>query len=269
MTAVAYGIALPASRGVLTPQAYSAPAEAFFVRLAAQPTQVRKALYDAMIRSLVSAGLWSKLDALYIFAAADQATALTNLVSANYGATAINAPSFAADRGFTGASTKYIDTNFNPATASSPNFTQNAASAGGWSLTSAAVAGPIIGNKTLANGTVVYSKHTNGNAIFFINSNLFNTFAAVASGAGLIVGSRTSSSAQAGYQNAALIASHSANPSQAPLNSTMSVLYGDGGSYATGLQAAAAFIGGSLSAADVAALYDALHAYMQAVAGVA
>ena len=268
MTAVAYSIALPASRGVLTPQAYSAQAEAFFARLATQPAQARKQLYDTMIRALAGAGVWSKLDLLYVFAAADQATALTNLVSSSCGATAVNAPGFTVDRGFTGAASKYIDSNFNPSTAVSPRYTLNSASLGGWSLTGGGVAGPIAGNKA-AGLSFVYPKFTDGKNYAEVNAATFlNTTGAIASGLGLFTATRTDSANAATYQNMTTLVS-AANASSSMPNGSQAFLYGDLGSYAAGLQIAAGFIGGGLSAADVTALYNALHAYLQAVAGVA
>src|SRR4051812_5124572 len=93
------------ARRLLLGRSYWSQSQALFARLTTQPTGQRKWLYNNLIRSLVQGGVWDKLDALYIFAAADQATALTNLRSSSFGATAVNSPTFTADSGFLGAAT--------------------------------------------------------------------------------------------------------------------------------------------------------------------
>src|SRR5262245_928924 len=123
---------------------YSTEAAAFFARLATQPTTTRKNQYAALIDALVSAGVWSLLDALYLYAAYDEATALTNLKSSSFGGTNTNSVSYTADQGYTGASSKYIDLGYNPTTAGG-NFAQNSACRGGWSLTSGQLSGAMCG----------------------------------------------------------------------------------------------------------------------------
>jgi hypothetical protein len=115
--------------------AYCPQARALFARLATPPAPARAAAYDAMIRALLAAGVWSKLDALYLLAAADAATALTNLKQSSYGLTAVNSPAFTADRGYTGnGTTQYLNPGFTPSTASG-QYTQNSASIFWWMRT--------------------------------------------------------------------------------------------------------------------------------------
>jgi len=117
----------------VTASPYSAEANAFFARLSTQPTTERKVLYDNLITDLVDADIWENLDALYVFAAADTATSLINLVSSSFTATKDASAPFTADRGYTGVglSGYAIDSNFNPTTANG-NYSQNSATAFIW-----------------------------------------------------------------------------------------------------------------------------------------
>ncbi len=106
----------------------------FFNRLTSKPTWSRKQAYDRLIRGLVTSGVWSKLDALYLYAAADTNAALANIVQNSYGCTLAGSPIFTADLGYkgtNGAST-YLDTHFDPTAASSPHFIQNSCSMFAW-----------------------------------------------------------------------------------------------------------------------------------------
>jgi hypothetical protein len=197
MTSVAYGIAMPASRGVLSPSNFCPQAQAFFARLATQPGAARKGLYNAMIASLVSAGVWSKLDALYMFAAADQTTALTNLSSASFGASAIGSPTFTADIGFIGASGKYVDSNFNPSAAAG-KFQQDNASLFAWGSSVAAIAGETIGSLGAPRVELV-PRYTDTNWYLSVNGSETNA-GGQADGSGLRTLSRSSSTTVAAYK---------------------------------------------------------------------
>lgn len=261
MTSVAYGVALPATRGLLSAPHYAGESVRFFARLATQPTEARKSKYDAMIRSLVTSGVWSKLDALYAFAATDEATALTNLVQPGYGATAVNSPTFGSDVGYTGATLKYVDTNFNPATAVGANYTRDGASLFAWCLTSAAVGGPLIGQKTDAI-SYLYSRYSSNQTFLKINRASAAAFAS-ADGSGFKVATRTASNAEYEYRNGALLQSDTSS-SVAPSNNSFTAFYGDGGLYAAA-QIALMGIGGALTAQNVSDLYNAARIYLQAV----
>lgn len=76
-------------------------------------------------------------DVWYIWAAPTQATALINVANpGTFNGTLHGTVSFTAYQGFTGdGSTFYIDSGFNPSTATSPNFVQNSATVGVYVLT--------------------------------------------------------------------------------------------------------------------------------------
>lgn len=127
------GLPKPAS-GSFTPsctQSSTFLAAAIGVMLTADKTN-----YDTLICGLVADGVWN-FDVLYIWAAPTQATALINLANpGTFNGTLNGSVSFSAYNGFTGdGSSFYIDSGFNPSTASSPNFVQNSATVGFYDLT--------------------------------------------------------------------------------------------------------------------------------------
>lgn len=121
-------VGIPGALPALNP--FAPQSTAFFARLASQPDAATKARYDTMIRAIVASGAWTLLDFLSIYAAADSATALTNLVQASYGGTVHGTMTFAANVGYQGdGNTGYIDTGFTPSTAAG-NFSLNSATLG-------------------------------------------------------------------------------------------------------------------------------------------
>jgi hypothetical protein len=97
---------------------YSAESTQFFLRLATVPTTARRTAYATLIDSLVAANVWQQLDALYILAAADAATANTNLKQSAGTLTPVNAPAFTVDKGYlpNGATSSYLNTGINTST---------------------------------------------------------------------------------------------------------------------------------------------------------
>ncbi len=270
MTSAAYGIAMPSSRGVLGVPVYCAQATAFFQRLASQPSTVRKVLYNTMIASLANAGVWSKLDTLYMFAAADQATALTNLVSASFGATAVGTPTFTADQGFAGGTGKYVDSNFNPSTAGG-QFQQNSASAFAWGSSVAGADGATVGNatNTISNPAEIYPRYTDNTMYGNLGESVESTIATgQTDGSGLRALSRTAGTGYAAYKGAGTLIASITATSTALANKNIVFLVGQSAHYYTGTVYCGGF-GSGLSGGDVAALYGALHPYLQAVAGLA
>jgi len=265
MTAVAYGLAMPSTRGLLTPAPYCAQSIAFFQRLATQPSAARKTLYDVMIRALVAAGIWAKLDLLYVFAAPDQATALTNLVAAGYAATAVGALAFSADRGFTGNGlTSYVNTNWKPSLG--VQFQQNSAHFSLWSLTNRSAANAAQGLYASSGDAVIFPYYPGSIAVGRCNSTT-STVAASGDSLGFYVQNTSASNAQQLYRNGSLIGSSSAATS-APLANNL-YLAGCNGAAGSLDQISAASTGGSLASSEQAAFYTVLHAFLQNIAGVA
>jgi hypothetical protein len=243
---------------------YSAEAQQFFDRIS-DPGTTRKNLYAACIDSIVSAGVWAKLDALYIFAANSQSNALTNIKQSSYGATAVNSPTFVTDRYFQGdGSTAYLDSNFNPTTASSPNFTQNSACNFGWVLNNATNANRVLG---AVSGTAnrLVPRSTTNNAQWEINQTTANTVSNSDS-SGLFLLNRSGSAAARLYRNGSELQTSTA-ASTAPANSNFTA-FRNASAYNGTHQLAVWGFGASLDATEQSDLYNALLAYLQGVGAV-
>jgi hypothetical protein len=244
---------------------YSAEAQQFFDRIS-DPGTTRKNLYAALIDGLVSDGAWALLDALYLFAADNQTTALTNLKQSSYGATAVNSPTFVTDRYFQGdGSTSYLNTNFNPTTASSPNYTQNSATMFGWVLNNAAADRTIIGN-TAGWNSWLYPRSEGSSYSFAINGySTGYTFGSASTSAGLSCADRSGANECKFYRNGTALTT--TTPSASLVDETIKILRGAGGCNGAH-QIAAAGLGASLDATKQAALYSRLQTYLQGVGAI-
>lgn len=163
-----------------------------------------KTNYDTTICGLVSDGVWN-FDVLYIWAAPTQAAALINLANpGTFNGTTTGSVSFAAYQGFTGdGSTFYLDSGFNPTTATTPNYVQNSATVGVYILTNRSSGvnvwniGCSVGACT---GGPLFFAYAGGNVSITINS---ATAAATASASsqGAWNGTRTTSIGSAVFLN--------------------------------------------------------------------
>jgi hypothetical protein len=131
-----------AGRGAPGFTASCSQSSAFIARTSGLSTP-SKTLYDTLICGLETDGVGcsNSLDSLYFLAAPDATTLLLNLCSASFPLVAHGTVTFTANVGVVGdGTTGYYDTQFNPSTATSPNFVQNSASIGAY-LTNARVTG--------------------------------------------------------------------------------------------------------------------------------
>jgi hypothetical protein len=224
----------------------------------------RKTAYDTLITGLVTDGIFAKQDVIYIFATDSQSNALLNLVSATYNGTATGSPTFTADAGFTGASGKYVDTNFNPTTASSPKFTTNSASAWVWSNTSGVIAAYAFGRVSGSGTTYIAPRYTGD--VFYVGTNdsAYRNSAST-DGKGMTAANRSGASATQRYKNGSSTGTN-ADAANAFANTNLAFLRGDGTAY-TGDVMAGGF-GQSLDATEHANLYSRVHTYLQTIAGI-
>lgn len=111
-------LALTPGNPVLSGPKFLPETTALVARFTTPPSALRKQQINTLIGSLKTAGVWAKLDALYIMAAADAQAARRNWVADAFNPTAVSSPSFTADRGYNGdGAASRLDTGFNPATA--------------------------------------------------------------------------------------------------------------------------------------------------------
>jgi hypothetical protein len=225
-------------------------------------------LYADAIDALVSAGIWAKLDALYLFAAPDSSTALTNLKSSSFGITAVSAPDFTADRGFNSDDgTGYLDTGFNP-TSGSPHFTQNSACVFAWNRTNPGSVAPAdaIGYVSGAAGLRIYVNFS-GQTYFACNSNSSSNESSPSTTIALFSVNRTDSSNSQLYRNGTDVDDFP-ETSSAPNNENIVFLKGESGIANSAWELSAGGIGSSLNSTEQGELYDALLPYLQAVGAV-
>jgi hypothetical protein len=220
-------------------------------------SSARLCIMDKLIASLKRTGVWPKLDALYIFANSDSPSALINWKTpGTFGCTAVNSPTFAADRGFTGNGTSsYLDTNYIPSS-NGINWQQDSASLFNWCLT-AGVVGPGCG--CAGNHAYIYNQDAT-NSYFLLNDG--TQIAAGLPGANLLLVSRPAANSVVAYIGASSVGSN-ASASGARTNTNVRIC-AEQGLFGTGQMAVGGF-GGGMSGTDVTNLYNALLAYLKAV----
>lgn len=243
---------------------YDEAAVDLFARFTSTPTTVRKGQINNLIVALKAAGVWDKLDALYVIAAADTQAAGLNWIADQYNATAVSDPVFAADRGYTtDGLASYIESNFNLATAVSPKFATASGSLGFWSRTTAQAAIVDMGNST----ALVTARNSSDIAAHRINWSMTGNVAST-DGSGDFVSSRTGTlnTDNKLYRNGAEILAD-VPAGSATTDVTNSIQIGKRGGAATysARQFAIAHIGGGLTAGEIDAFYDAKLAYLTAV----
>lgn len=240
-----------------------------------EPTGARKMVIDDLVAALKTAGVWTKLDALYVLAAHDAQAARQNWKNPAAFALTLHGtanPTFTADSGYTTDGVdNYLDTNFNPATAGGV-YAQNSACFGIWSATAAGSATSAAGWFDGTDGVTLNPRHTTDIAITRINqaTNTNSQASSITDGAGFMVLNRSGASAQQIYWNGVSLPLAPGNPAQAStaLNSaTLRLGSITAASFRT-MGYRAAVIGQSLNSTEQDALYDALLAYLQAVGAV-
>lgn len=245
--------------------AYLPEAQALFDRFTTPPTTARKNLINDLFAALMEAGVYSKLDAFYIFAQYDEQAALQNWVADQYNSNPVNSPTFTVDRDYVGNGTSsYLDSQFNPSTAVAPHFVQNSAYFGAWSRTAGALAGSSAGYFDGTKGVTLQPRDGSNNTVGRINqAAAASALGTATDGSGLFSVSRSAS-------NVLRIARNGTNTGTGTTVSTTvangTLRFGNFGtaSYST-LRFAAGIIGSNITQPEEAAMYAAILAYMQAV----
>ena len=242
---------------------YSPEAMALFARMTTQPDATRKGHINALIVALKAAGIWSKLDALFLLAAHTAQAARLNIVQDAYNLVPVNSPTFTTDRGYVAdGTTSKLTSTFNPSSAPPPKYTVDSAFVFGWSRTAAANNGPFLIAPTGTNMFMIVRNASNGfNSR--LNSNVNSGAAGVLDGSGGFVLSRTAVGTVNAYRNGSSLGALTSPTGGALPNSTFGIL-STGGGGAT-VEGAAIGWGGGLTADEVSAFHGAMNAYMTAV----
>lgn len=234
---------------------------ALVARMTVDPGCPRKVVINNLIVSLKTAGVWTKLDVLYLFAAHDSQAALLNWVSTSYDATN-NSSSFTVDRGFTGNDgNQYIDTNFNISSASGRKYLQNDAHLSAWSRNNGTQTNGIIGGST-SNQRIVPNSDL-GKQYYTINAASGSTvFTGLSGDGGQILANRPSSSSISLYLYGTLKDTAS-RTSTAPSNTN--IWFNRSNRGYSSYQVSSGSIGGSLTSTEISDFNTALQTYMTAV----
>ncbi len=241
---------------------FSAEADALFARMSTTPTMLRKRQIDRLIKRLKAAGVWTKLDALYVLAAANSNAALLNWVSTSFNLTATNSPTFTADRGYTfDGSTNYLATGIN-FTAGGLKYVDDNCSMFGWVHDQTAVSRSGANHDRLgvSIATVRLYSRNNFNA---------NNETAIGTSVRCVGHTRTADANYIIYGNGAAVATITAD-GIAPHDTEVFIGAANlGGSIAGGAGGWRAWgCGSSLTAAEQLHVYNTLNEYMVAVGAV-
>jgi hypothetical protein len=253
-------------------------AAAIIAAITAEPTSARMGLINDLVIALKAAGVWAKLDVLYLLAAADSQASRLNWKaptgSYNLTATTITtAPTFTADRswkgGGAGATAGGILTQaFNPATASSPKFVQDDSHMMVYTrAASTASANNLWREIGAAGASYIATKNaTATNMGAQANAAAFDlTAVGGVTGVGMFAWSRQSSANYHMFKNATDLGT-TVRASVAPSNAAFTLCRAGGG-YSDAELSAASW-GSGLTAVEMAALYTAVTAYLTAVGAI-
>jgi hypothetical protein len=227
----------------------------------------RFTLVNTMIAGMRSDGVWAKLDGLWIFAGENTPSALTDMVATRLATTAVSAPTFTIDRGYTGDGVaNHVDTTWNPTT-NAVNFSNNSAHWSVWSLTAGANATFDFGNVYGASGNHILCEFTDTNAYFRVNSTNAGPTSGPSPGNGHFMGSRTSAVQVDGYRNGGSIGTSGADAESNPESRAVWACGCNDGTtpvFSTRQQAMCS-MGGGLTAGDATNFYNRLRTYMTAI----
>jgi hypothetical protein len=254
----------------LSVNAIDADAWAIIVAMTNRPPYVRQTLIKNLVEALKTAGVWTKLDRLYVLAAHDSQASLLDWKAHANGSTAttanLTAPTFTADRGWQGAGAGatvggYLASNFN-ATVGTNQMAQDSCHLAVWMH--AASSGTVTGDYRDAGGGQLAIATKNATPVLWCQAN-----AAVADlptqagdGTGFYAWSRQASGTYRAYQDTNDLGSVSRT--SAALASGVFNILRSGSRYSNG-RAAAATWGAGLTSIEVTALRNALQAYLAGV----
>jgi hypothetical protein len=244
-----------------------AQSTAFLARTSGLDTP-HKAAYDTLICGLVSDGVYAQQDSLLVFAAQDVTSSLLDLTANAHNATAVNAPTFAANQGYTGNGTSsYIDTNYNPSVSSSGMSLNNTHGAVYFGTTQTTALVPGYGSNNSLFRMLVTGKPTMALQNRNDASNTLSFSDASAADNRLFASTRRDSTQFFLFINGASASSVAAT-STTLSDEIYALASGTGPATFSNAQVRALSVGQQLSDAQALALYNRLHAYMQLIAGI-
>lgn len=241
----------------------SSAAAAVIAAMSTPPSAARAGAITTLVNSLQASGVWDLLDVLYVLAAADSQAALLNWKApASFTASAVNSPTFTADRGFTGnGTTSRVNTGWVPST-NGVKYTQNSASAWLWSNTEGSVTNGDLGGKADATKQCLMRLRSVNSFLGRVND-ADSTQAANGGAIGFFGMQRISSTTKNYWKNGAQLGTNIAANSVGVNADAQWICGCNATGFPTNQQALAAW-GASLAGKE-AAFYNAVLTYMQAV----
>lgn len=242
-------------------------ASAYVARMTVTPSDLRCSIIDTYIGALKSAGVWSKLDALYIQAAADVQSAKLNAVQNAYNITLNGATTFTVDKGIKGTTLTgggYGDTGFNPSTAVGAKYLQNDCNRFGWSLESLEQDAPIYGTLSSVES---YCYPAFGDGSSYIRLQVGGSYIAASTDAsGFWATSRVASTGFSTYKNGVLKALTATASTALATSNFISMRTNASDSFTNNVPVWG--FGGGLTGTEETALYNATKTYLQNIGAV-
>lgn len=267
----AYTVSNTATSEEVTPfSTYDPDAQAFFDRVMAagiEPTPQRKDLINGRFIAGKATSWWTKLDALWVHAAHGPEAGRLNWLQARFNCLPVNDPAFTVDRGYMGDGvTSYLDTQFNPATATNIKYSQNEGCLAIRSNTDNAQAGSLAGFFDGTKGTTINPRDTSSRGAFRVNQAaiLLGTGGSGPTSIGMFAVNRESASTIRMFRDGVQVVGSASTPSTTPANGTFRL-----GSISNdslrACQFSMGYIGGNLTAAEHQSIYEWFQPYRTAV----
>jgi hypothetical protein len=254
-------------RGAASPYVFvNSEASALVARFSSQPNNTRKLLIDNTFTALKAGALsgtnlLTKLDVLHVVAAHDEQAGQRNWIADTANLSPVNSPTFTADRGYSGDAVSQHVT-WGIAWNAGGQYTQDSACLFTWETSEDNAGGFALGTSASSGLNHLIRGRTGGSASAVINDGTALTFVQ-ASSMGLTLINRSASNAKQLYRNASSIASSATASTATGITNTACYLRNNA-TYST-RRVGAGGKGASLTANEVADLYNALQTYMTAV----
>lgn len=244
------------------PSTFDPASDALFAAMTTPPSDARKTLIDTMIVALKAAGIWTKLDVLWVMAAADAQAGNLNWKNPGSQTLTPTNTTFTADRGQAGnGTTAHIPTGVNFATLGG-NYTLNSAQFGICiNVAQTTDAALMVSGSTFRMAATNAANAPNGR----INDGTGLTSAAGASAAGNMISlRRTGASLRQFFTNGTQVANDTVAATALPTTFTLLAAAGGASSWSNA-RLSMAYGGGALTDGQMTDLHTITRAYLSAI----
>lgn len=228
--------------------------ELLFSYMAVQPTAARKVILNAFITTLKGAGIWQKLDLLYVLAAHDAQAARLNWIAPQANAlVATNSPVFTVDQGYAGDA---VAARLELASWTPGQQTQNSAVLGIYVRTAASYDGATLRMDLFTSPSRMNRRNSTDSAAyqFRVNDGTSATVA-VAAQTGHFAVRRTASNERSLWREGAQVTTNSQASTAAP---TKFELFAINGTAPSDSQLSLAYAGAQIDDTAMAAMHTAI-----------